>query len=244
MIFSVFKKIGFLGILDPPYCGISATIRIGREMLCLPYAGFFFTHDPIFSHNRDCKDGRIFHVCPQGVKPSPPIYLSQLFPSLCLDTKRVKLYPFLCLSPGTQVVSFLLSITVKSSFLLPFVCLGESSCVLQFICLTCLLPFVCLRGIESNPYICLSPGSQVVSFPLSISIEFSPSLYLSSVTQVFSFPLSISVESCCLLPFICRRGVKSLHSICLSDPWELSPSIPLCVSGESIYLLPFVYPRE
>ena len=31
----------FLGILGPPYCGIGATIRIGREMLCLPYAGFF-----------------------------------------------------------------------------------------------------------------------------------------------------------------------------------------------------------
>ena len=27
-------------ILGPPYCGIGATIRIGREMLCLPYAGF------------------------------------------------------------------------------------------------------------------------------------------------------------------------------------------------------------
>ena len=35
------KKKGFLGILGPPYCGIGATIRIGREMLCLPYAGFF-----------------------------------------------------------------------------------------------------------------------------------------------------------------------------------------------------------
>ena len=30
-----------MGILGPPYCGIGATIRIGREMLCLPYAGFF-----------------------------------------------------------------------------------------------------------------------------------------------------------------------------------------------------------
>ena len=39
--FPFFKKIGFLGILGPPYCGIGATIRIGREMLCLPYAGFF-----------------------------------------------------------------------------------------------------------------------------------------------------------------------------------------------------------
>ena len=28
------------GILGPPYGGIGATIRIGREMLCLPYAGF------------------------------------------------------------------------------------------------------------------------------------------------------------------------------------------------------------
>ena len=36
------KREGFLGILDPPYCGIGATIRIGREMLCLPYAGFLY----------------------------------------------------------------------------------------------------------------------------------------------------------------------------------------------------------
>ena len=40
MIFSVKKKNGFLGILGPPYCGIGATIRIGREMLCVLYAGF------------------------------------------------------------------------------------------------------------------------------------------------------------------------------------------------------------
>ena len=36
-----FKKIGFLGIFGPPSYGMGATIRIGREMLCLPYAGFF-----------------------------------------------------------------------------------------------------------------------------------------------------------------------------------------------------------
>ena len=35
------KKKGFLGILGPPYRGIGATISIGREMICLPYAGFF-----------------------------------------------------------------------------------------------------------------------------------------------------------------------------------------------------------
>ena len=29
-----------MGILGQPYCGIGATIRIGREILCLPYAGF------------------------------------------------------------------------------------------------------------------------------------------------------------------------------------------------------------
>ena len=39
MIFSFFL-FRFLGILGPPYCGIGATIRIGREMLCLPYVGF------------------------------------------------------------------------------------------------------------------------------------------------------------------------------------------------------------
>ena len=35
LFFPFFKKIGFLGIL-----GIGATICIGREILCLPYAGF------------------------------------------------------------------------------------------------------------------------------------------------------------------------------------------------------------
>ena len=42
MIFPFFKKFGFSAILGPPYCVTGATIRIGREMLCLPYAGFFF----------------------------------------------------------------------------------------------------------------------------------------------------------------------------------------------------------
>ena len=40
VIFLFFKINGFSGILGPPYSGIDATIRIGREMLCLPYAGF------------------------------------------------------------------------------------------------------------------------------------------------------------------------------------------------------------
>ena len=31
LFFWFFKKFGFLGILVPPYCGIGATIRIGRE---------------------------------------------------------------------------------------------------------------------------------------------------------------------------------------------------------------------
>ena len=43
-IFPFFRKIGFLGILDPPYYGICATIHIGWEMLCLPYAGFFLAN--------------------------------------------------------------------------------------------------------------------------------------------------------------------------------------------------------
>ena len=42
----------FLCILGPPYCGIGATIRIGREIRCLPYAGFFL---PIFSFARHTK---------------------------------------------------------------------------------------------------------------------------------------------------------------------------------------------
>ena len=38
--FFVFQKIWVFGIIGPPYCGIGATIRIGQEILCLPYAGF------------------------------------------------------------------------------------------------------------------------------------------------------------------------------------------------------------
>ena len=56
MIFSVFQKNWVLGILGPPYCGIGATIRIGREMLCLPYAGF--------SKNRPLADSFIESRCP------------------------------------------------------------------------------------------------------------------------------------------------------------------------------------
>ena len=36
-----FKKIGFWGILGLPSYDIGATIRIGREILCLLYADFF-----------------------------------------------------------------------------------------------------------------------------------------------------------------------------------------------------------
>ena len=41
MIFYIFQKIRSWGIRGPPYCGISATIRIGQEMLCILYSGFF-----------------------------------------------------------------------------------------------------------------------------------------------------------------------------------------------------------
>ena len=42
--FPFFKNIVFWGILGPPSYGIGATIRIGREMLCFPYTGFFHTY--------------------------------------------------------------------------------------------------------------------------------------------------------------------------------------------------------
>ena len=38
--FPFFRKIRFWSVLGPPSYGIGATIRIGWEMLCLPYAGF------------------------------------------------------------------------------------------------------------------------------------------------------------------------------------------------------------
>ena len=41
MIFSVFKKNRVWGILGPLSYGVGATICIGPEMLCLPYAAFF-----------------------------------------------------------------------------------------------------------------------------------------------------------------------------------------------------------
>ena len=49
MIFFRFsKKNGVWGILGPPSYGIGATIRIGREMLCLPYAVFFVYYQLIY----------------------------------------------------------------------------------------------------------------------------------------------------------------------------------------------------
>ena len=48
-----FKKIGFLAILGPP-SGIGATIRIGQEMLCLPYEGFFVSEFHFTSQLRLC----------------------------------------------------------------------------------------------------------------------------------------------------------------------------------------------
>ena len=43
LFFPFFQKIGFCDILGRPSYGIGATIRIGQEMLCLPYAGFFLS---------------------------------------------------------------------------------------------------------------------------------------------------------------------------------------------------------
>jgi hypothetical protein len=36
----------------PPFYGIGATIRIGREMLCLPYAGFFLLTPSLHSFSQ------------------------------------------------------------------------------------------------------------------------------------------------------------------------------------------------
>ena len=46
----------FLGILGPPSYGIGATVRIGREMLCLPYAGFFICINlPVLLSSEKCQ---------------------------------------------------------------------------------------------------------------------------------------------------------------------------------------------
>ena len=54
------KKIGFWGILGSPSYGIGATIRIGREMLCLPYAGFLKKekHSTLKKTNFVCTKGK------------------------------------------------------------------------------------------------------------------------------------------------------------------------------------------
>ena len=70
MMFSVFKKIGFLGILGPPYCGIGATSRIGREILCLMYVGFFHLFDVI----------QLALICPETTVPSCALPSSTSFP--------------------------------------------------------------------------------------------------------------------------------------------------------------------
>ena len=54
MILSVFQFFLVFGILGPPYCGIGATIRIGREILCLPYAGFFLSTLNLLAYEAIC----------------------------------------------------------------------------------------------------------------------------------------------------------------------------------------------
>ena len=58
-LFQFFKKIRFWVILGPPYCGIGATIRIGQEMLCLPFLspGIFYL-------------AGIFEVCSKQIQKS------------------------------------------------------------------------------------------------------------------------------------------------------------------------------
>ena len=67
------KKFRFLGIPGPPYCGIGATIHIGREMLCLPYAGFLLGQQcsmnilrvmiglPLLCQYSDAKDAIVYN---------------------------------------------------------------------------------------------------------------------------------------------------------------------------------------
>ena len=64
------KKIGFWVILGPHYCGIGATIRIGREMLCLPYVGFSTNRPsgPIRSSSRDVRVSVCVFVCPLSMR--------------------------------------------------------------------------------------------------------------------------------------------------------------------------------
>ena len=59
------KKFGFWGILGPPSYGIGATIGIGQEILCLPYAGFFYAFPYLFSEQtRSCTaEGPFLSVC-------------------------------------------------------------------------------------------------------------------------------------------------------------------------------------
>ena len=48
--------------LGPPSYGIGATIRIGREMLCLPYAGFFLIQTSTPSRPVACLGAKVFKL--------------------------------------------------------------------------------------------------------------------------------------------------------------------------------------
>ena len=54
------KKIGFWGILGPPSYGIGVTICISREMLILPYGGFFFNIYEIYCNFKKTCFGQDF----------------------------------------------------------------------------------------------------------------------------------------------------------------------------------------
>ena len=82
------KKICFLGIFGPPSYGIGATIRIGREMLCLPYAGFFLLFKASALWTDAFYKSKCLSVCP-CVGPSVCVFTFEVpFKRLFAPTSR------------------------------------------------------------------------------------------------------------------------------------------------------------
>ena len=66
--------------LGPPSYGIGATIRIGREMLCLPYAGFL----KYILHTKEKESKQYKRVYASGIALGPETF-SFDFPYICLQ---------------------------------------------------------------------------------------------------------------------------------------------------------------
>ena len=69
-------------MLGPPSYGIGATIRIGREMLCLPYAGFLYNFTKEYIYMRRLQTQTL-------LDETPPVSKMNLFSKIAVTFEPI-----------------------------------------------------------------------------------------------------------------------------------------------------------